>query len=93
MAKIFATGITGYIGGDAIYAIVTAHPEYEVSALVRDKEKGAEVVKAHPNIRIVHGELEDSELLEEEASKADIILRKCNIWLLLNCSSYVLYCV
>ncbi|KAK4150313.1 hypothetical protein C8A00DRAFT_18128 [Chaetomidium leptoderma] len=73
MTKIFATGVTGYLGGDAIYAILEAHPEYEVSCLVRDKAKGALVAEAHPSIRIVHGELDDGNLLEEEAANTDIV--------------------
>ncbi|KAL2159573.1 hypothetical protein VTH06DRAFT_2142 [Thermothelomyces fergusii] len=75
MTKIFATGVTGYLGGDAAYAILQAHPEYEISCLVRDKEKGALVSAAHPSVRIVHGSLDDSDLLEEEAANADVV---CN---------------
>ncbi|KAK9778098.1 putative NAD(P)-binding domain-containing protein [Seiridium cardinale] len=73
MIHVFATGITGYVGGDAIFAIVTAHPEYTVSCLIRDKEREAAVSKKHPNIKLVYGDLDDAELLEAEASKADIV--------------------
>ncbi|KAL2167837.1 hypothetical protein VTG60DRAFT_704 [Thermothelomyces hinnuleus] len=75
MTRIFATGITGYLGGDAVYAILEAHPEYEISCLVRDKAKGALVSEAHPSLRIVYGTLDDSDLLEEEAANTDIV---CN---------------
>ncbi|KAH8819898.1 hypothetical protein F5884DRAFT_718613 [Xylogone sp. PMI_703] len=75
MTKIFATGVTGYLGGDAIYAILQAHPEYEVTCLVRDAGKGVQVASAHPEIRIVHGDLDDLELIEQEAAKTDIV---CN---------------
>ena len=73
MTKIFATGVTGYLGGDAVHAILAAHPEYEVTSLVRDKTKGAQVAEAHPSIRIVYGDLDDSTLLEEEAANTDIV--------------------
>ena len=75
MTKLFATGVTGYVGGDAIYVIAQAHPEYEITVLVRDKEKGAKLAAVHPNFRIVYGDLDDPDLVEEEASKADIIAR------------------
>ncbi|KIM94012.1 hypothetical protein OIDMADRAFT_35073 [Oidiodendron maius Zn] len=75
MTKIFATGVTGYLGGDAIYAILKAHPEYEVTCLVRDEGKSVKVAAAHPQIRIVHGDLNDLKLVEEEAAQADIV---CN---------------
>ncbi|RDL32409.1 NAD(P)-binding protein [Venustampulla echinocandica] len=72
--KIFITGVTGYIGGDALYALEKAHPEYEYSALVRDSEKGAPVAAAYPKIRLVYGTLDDSSVLEEESARADIVL-------------------
>jgi len=76
MTKLFATGATGYIGGDALYAITTAHPEYEMTCLVRNSDKGAQVVKDNPNIKLVYGDLDSVGLLETEAKKADIVCRK-----------------
>jgi uncharacterized protein YbjT (DUF2867 family) len=38
--KIFATGATGYIGGDALEEIITAHPDWHYTLLVRDSDKG-----------------------------------------------------
>jgi N-acetyl-gamma-glutamylphosphate reductase len=73
MTKIFATGVTGYIGGDAVFAILAAHPEFDVTCLVRDQSKGAQVAEAHPGIKIVYGELDDGVLLEEAAANADIV--------------------
>ncbi|KAK2627743.1 hypothetical protein QTJ16_002389 [Diplocarpon rosae] len=74
MTKIFLTGSTGYIGGDVLYTLEKAHPEYEVTALARNSDRGAIVAAAYPKIRIVYGTLEDSKLLEEESSKADIVI-------------------
>ena len=76
MTKLFVTGGTGYIGGDALYAIASAHPEYEVTALVRSSEKGVQVAKEYAKVRLVYGDLDNTELLEEEAKKADIVCRK-----------------
>ncbi|KAF2772954.1 NAD(P)-binding protein [Teratosphaeria nubilosa] len=72
--KVFITGITGYIAGDATFDLYQKHPEYEYAALVRSQEKAETVRKAYPSIRIVLGSLDDSNILTEEASKADIVL-------------------
>ncbi|KAK5125459.1 hypothetical protein LTR85_000568 [Meristemomyces frigidus] len=72
--KIFITGVTGYIAGDATHALYEAHPEYEYAALVRTQEKADIVKKAFPSIRTVLGNLDDSDVLKEEAAKADIVL-------------------
>lgn len=74
--KIFITGATGYIAGDALYVLNKAHPEYEYTALVRSQEKADKVRAAYPKINIVLGGLDDSSLLEEEAAKADVVLRR-----------------
>lgn len=71
-----STGTTGYIGGDALYALQKAHPEYQYTALVRNSDRGVPVAAAFPSVRLVYGTLDDSKLLEEESSKADIVIRK-----------------
>ncbi|KAK4615487.1 Oxidase ucsJ [Fulvia fulva] len=72
--KIFITGVTGYIGGDALYALNKAHSDYEYSALIRSEEKAAPVKKAYPDLRVVIGGLDDSQIISDEAAKADIVL-------------------
>lgn len=59
-----------------MYALYAAHPEYEYTVLVRNSDKGAVVAAAYPKIRMAYGTLDDSAVLEEEASKADIVVRK-----------------
>lgn len=66
--------MTGFIGGDALYALVEAHPEYEIACLVRNSDKGAEVASQYPKVRLVYGNMDHTEMLEQEAKKADIIL-------------------
>ena len=68
--------MTGYIAGDALFALNEKYPDYEYSALVRTQEKADIVKKAYPNIRIVLGGNDDSDLIKEEAAKADVVLRK-----------------
>lgn len=43
--------------------------------LVRNESKAAPVKERYPNVRIVYGTLDDSKVLEEEASKTDILIR------------------
>lgn len=64
------------MGGDILFTLLHAHPEYEISALVRDSKKGEIITKAYPNVRIVLGELESASLIEDEVAKADIIVRE-----------------
>jgi uncharacterized protein YbjT (DUF2867 family) len=71
-----STGATGYIGGDTLFALYNKHPDYEYSALVRTEEKAKPVKEAFPNVRIVLGNLDDAKVLEEEAAKADVVIRK-----------------
>jgi hypothetical protein len=84
------TGATGYIGGDALYTLVKAHPDWEISALVRSKEKGNMVTSQHPSVRLVHGDLDSAQLLEEEAAKADIVFRMAIPSELLSCWLFIL---
>jgi len=72
--KIFITGATGYIGGDALYTLYNAHPEYEFTAIVRNSDNGALVAAAYPKIRLVYGTMDDASVLEEESAKADIVI-------------------
>ncbi|KAK1635983.1 hypothetical protein BDP81DRAFT_32017 [Colletotrichum phormii] len=72
--KIFLTGVTGYIGGDAFYALYEKHPEYEYAVLVRNEERAAPVKKAYPKVRIVLGGLEDASVIEKEAAAADVVI-------------------
>lgn len=70
-----STGATGYIGGDALYALFKAHPDWEYTCIVRNAGKGAKIAAAYPKVRLVYGNLDSTDLLEEEAGKADIIYR------------------
>lgn len=71
---ILSTGATGYIGGDALYAVANAYPDLEITALVRNSDKGAKVASQYAKIRLVYGDLDSAELLTTESSKANIVL-------------------
>ncbi|KAI1089873.1 NAD(P)-binding protein [Rostrohypoxylon terebratum] len=72
--KIFLTGATGYIGGDALYSLVKAHPDFEYTLLVRNEERGKPVAAAYPKARLVYGTLDDADVIEKEAAAADIVV-------------------
>ncbi|KAF2225998.1 hypothetical protein BDZ85DRAFT_279657 [Elsinoe ampelina] len=72
--KLFITGVTGYIAGDATHTIYGEHPDYDYTFLVRTEDKAAIVRKAYPSAKVVLGDLDDSALLKEQSSKADIVL-------------------
>ncbi|KAL4768331.1 transcription factor/nuclear export subunit protein 2-domain-containing protein [Aspergillus nidulans var. acristatus] len=71
--KVFLTGATGYIGGDVFYAVTQAHPDWEISVLVRNKEKGEKLASEYPNVRVVQGDLDSAAIIEEETKNADIV--------------------
>jgi len=72
--KVFVTGASGFIGGDALYALEKAHPDWEFSILVRSKDSGAKIQKAHPKVNLVIGSLDDSETVANAAAAADIVV-------------------
>ncbi|CAG7935911.1 unnamed protein product [Penicillium olsonii] len=72
--KVFLTGATGYIGGDAFYRLHQSHPEFEFALFVRSEEKANAILAKYPDVRIVLGALDDSATLEREASWADIVV-------------------
>ena len=57
-----------------LHVLREKHPEYEISVLTRDGEKGGNISRACPNVRIVLGELDSTSLIEDEARKADIVI-------------------
>ena len=74
----------GYIAGDAFHALHEAHPDYDYTLLVRSKEREEPVRKKYPNaanVKVVYpGDtgpaLSLTDVLEEEAKRADIVLRR-----------------
>ncbi|EKG13975.1 NAD-dependent epimerase/dehydratase [Macrophomina phaseolina MS6] len=72
--NVFITGTTGYIGGDALYALHSKHPDWNYTALVRTKDKGSKVTAAYPSVDVVYGDLDSYDLIKEQAAKADIVV-------------------
>ncbi|KAG4443227.1 hypothetical protein IFR05_001270 [Cadophora sp. M221] len=71
---IFITGITGYIGGQTLASIISKHPEYTTTGLVRKEEQKQQLLVKHPSIEIIIGDLDSNEILIEQSKKADIVV-------------------
>ena len=59
--------------------MVKAHPEYDITCLVRNSDKGALLASQYPRVRLVYGDLDSRELIEEEAKKANVILGQAKV--------------
>ncbi|KAK4892309.1 hypothetical protein LTR27_009143 [Elasticomyces elasticus] len=70
--KIFLTGGTGYIGGTVLDTVVKQHPEYEVTVLLRNEPE--KFSKLYPNVKVVNGDYDSTDLISETAAKANIVI-------------------
>lgn len=70
-----STGTTGFIGGDALYALTKAQPSWNYTILVRSEDKGKAVQKQYPDVKLAIGSLDDYEVIKKAASEADIVIR------------------
>lgn len=46
---------------------------------MRNKERGAKLASQYPQVRIVQGDLDLADVLEEEVKNADIVYRTCYV--------------
>ena len=46
-----------------------------MSVLVRNKDKGAKLAREYPQVRVVHGDLDSADVIEQEVKNADIVYR------------------
>lgn len=72
--KVFLTGVTGYIGGTAFAHLYKVHPDWEYTLLVRNEERGKPVKEKYQDVKLVYGNLNDSEVIEKAAAEADIVI-------------------
>jgi len=72
------TGVTGYIGGSVLVRLLepSRKSKYEIRALVRSEE-AVEKLKQLGVVPVL-GSLDDLELLEKEATNADVVLNTAN---------------
>ncbi|ERT01965.1 nucleoside-diphosphate-sugar epimerase [Sporothrix schenckii 1099-18] len=79
--KIFITGATGYIAGDAFHVLQKTHPEYDYTLLVRSQTKVDAVNKAYPDAKNIHyviGDNASADAISAAAAAADVVLHTGN---------------
>lgn len=64
------------MGGDFLALLLETHPEWATSltCLVRNQARGESLNATYSDVRLVYGALDDVELLENEAAKAEIVV-------------------
>ncbi|KAL6230395.1 hypothetical protein BDW75DRAFT_234447 [Aspergillus navahoensis] len=74
--KIFLTGASGYVGGDLLHALLSAHPNWEssITLLLRNTSYAATFKSAYPNINLFFANHEDKAAIAEEVAKHDLVL-------------------
>ena len=77
---IFYLGATGFLSGDVLPLLARDFPEDTVRALVRNPTPArvAQLQALHPRLVVVPGDLNDAPVIEEEASKADIVINSAS---------------
>jgi uncharacterized protein YbjT (DUF2867 family) len=75
-----STGATGYVGGQVLHALQQSNSRYDISVLVRDAQKASKVSAAHPQVCIVLADLDNSSVIEDEARKANIVIRELPVY-------------
>ncbi|KAJ5465237.1 uncharacterized protein N7458_000923 [Penicillium daleae] len=75
IAKIFVTGITGYIGGQTVVHLLRKRPDVSVTALVRNERQAAAVKAVLPQVNTVIGHLDSVDILARLSAESDIVLQ------------------
>ncbi|KAJ7266576.1 nucleoside-diphosphate-sugar epimerase [Mycena rebaudengoi] len=70
--RILITGSTGYIGGSVLAGITVAHPEYQITAVLRKVSQ--RYVDAYPHVKTIVGDYDSAELLAKVAADNDIVI-------------------
>ncbi|KIW16562.1 hypothetical protein PV08_03750 [Exophiala spinifera] len=74
--SIFFTGASGYVGGDALYALLAAHPDWEehTTCLLRDPTQEAAFRQKWPNLNFFYSSLDNEKAIEEEVKNHNLVL-------------------
>jgi nucleoside-diphosphate-sugar epimerase len=80
--EVFLTGATGFIGGSIFTRLIKKlhnGENFHLTALVKEKKLADEMSTKFPQVKFLLGSLDDSQLLEEAASKADFVINVANV--------------
>jgi nucleoside-diphosphate-sugar epimerase len=72
--RVFLTGVTGFVGGSVLSSLYRAHPNIQITALVR-KESDAEQLKSvYSGLNIIIGSLSSLSILTCNAAAVDFVI-------------------
>lgn len=77
--KIFITGVTGYLGGSVLAALLKRGDQFQVSALVRSSESVPKLQQL--GVSPVLGSLSDSEILFKASAESDVVIHTADSFL------------
>jgi hypothetical protein len=72
-----------------------AQPSWNYTILVRSEDKGKDVQKQYPDVKLAIASLDDSEVIKKAASEADIVIREssyCRSESIYSINSSIRYC-
>ncbi|KAL4819597.1 hypothetical protein BDW67DRAFT_173426 [Aspergillus spinulosporus] len=74
--KIFLTGASGYVGGDLLYALLSAHPDWEnsITLLLRNTSYATTLKSAYPKINLLFAGHEDKAAIAKAVAEHDLVL-------------------
>jgi nucleoside-diphosphate-sugar epimerase len=72
--RVFLTGVTGFVGGSVLVSLYTAHPDIQITALVRKEFDAEQLQLAYPNLVIIIGSISSLSLLKSNAAAADFVI-------------------
>ncbi|KAL2802856.1 hypothetical protein BJX63DRAFT_413759 [Aspergillus granulosus] len=76
--KIFLTGASGYVGGDVLHALLSAHPDWEssITVLLRNRSYESVFKTKYPKLNLFFATYDssDSSAIEAEVAKHDLVL-------------------
>ena len=72
--RVFLTGVTGFVGGSVLVSLYTAHPDIQITALVRKESDAEQLQLAYPNLLIIIGSISSLSLLTSNAAAADFVI-------------------
>lgn len=77
---IFFLGATGFLSGEILLLLARDYPSYHVNALLRNPtpERISKLKGLHPNLSIVEGDLNDAQVIIDQAATADIVVNSAS---------------
>lgn len=77
---IFFLGATGYLSGEILLLLGRDFQDYAVKALVRNptEERVKKLQALHPNLTVVEGDLNDAQVIIDNAATADIVINSAS---------------